>query len=157
MYRIIIFLLLTSPLQILAQGNGNNKISVQANRPIQFSYNNIEELQQQKVLTNALELKLKVKEYSWNVFASLIADNNSFYNTFNNKLALRLQNYDSYNANISRTEVVLSQTQALLFTQPAVQHSQHFNFYYDVVLYPFTNFVPSGQFNFSIVFTMTRP
>jgi hypothetical protein len=108
-------------------------------------------------LTNALELKLKVKEYNWNVFASLVSENNSFYNTFNNKLALRLQNYDSYNANISRTDVVLSQAQALLFTQPAVQDSQHFNFYYDVVLYPFTNFVPSGQFNFSIVFTMTRP
>ncbi len=157
MYRIIILLLLTSPLQIFAQGNGNNKISVQANRPIQFSYNNIEELQQQKVLTNAFELKLKVKEYSWNIFASVVAENNAFYNTFNNKLALRLQNYDSYNANISNIETILSQGQSLLFTQPAVQHSQHFNFIYDIVLYPFTNFVPSGQFNFSIVFTMTRP
>jgi len=157
MFRILIFLLLTLPLTSYSQGQGNNKISVLANKPLQFNYNNIEELQQQKVLQNALELNLKVKEYTWNISANVVANDNSFYNTFANKLALRLQNYDSYNANVNRADIFLSQSQSLLFTQPAVNNTEHFNFYYDVVLYPFTTFVSSGQFNFSIVFTMTRP
>lgn len=150
-----ILLLFSSYLTTYGQP-GSEKISVNTIRNIQFSYQNTNELLQPKQINNALELKVKVKQNTLNVFAHVIATDPDYFQYFNNKLALRLQNHNSYNTNATN-EVTLSESPMLLFTQPYVTHTEHFSFYYDLILYPSTTFANAGLYNFSIAFTMTNP
>lgn len=155
MKKMLTILLLSSSLTSYSQP-GSEKISVKTIQNIQFSYQNINELQQPKQINNAIELKVKVKENTFNVFAHVMSVNPDYYQYFNNKLALRLQNHNSYNASTTN-EVTLSENPMLLFTQPYVDHTEHFSFYYDLILYPSTTFANAGLYNFSIAFTMTNP
>lgn len=150
-----ILLLISSSLTSYGQP-GSEKISVKSIQNIQFSYQNANELLQPKQINNALELKVKVKQNTFNVFAHIISVNPDYFQYFNNKLALRLQNHNSYNASTT-SEVTLSESPMLLFTQPYVTHTEHFSFYYDLILYPSTTFANAGLYNFSIAFTMTNP
>lgn len=134
----------------------SEKISVKTISTIQFTYQDINELLQPKQINNAIELKVKVKENTLNVFAQVMSTNPDYYQFFNNKLALRLQNHNSYNASTTN-EVLLSNSPSLLFTQPSVPHTEHFDFYYDLILYPSTTFANAGMYDFSITFTMTNP
>ncbi len=135
---------------------GSEKISVKTIQNIHFTYQNINELLQPKQINNALELKVKVKQNTFNVFAHVVAVNPDYFQYFDSKLALRLQNHNSYNAS-ANNEVKLTESPMLLFTQPHVTNTEHFSFFYDLILYPSTTFSNAGLYNFSIAFTMTNP
>lgn len=135
---------------------GAEKLSIKSSQNIQFVYQNIFDLTQPQEINNAIDLELKVKNNTYNIFAQVVTADPNYLQSFNNKLALRLQNHNSYNAS-TKDEVLLSENPALLFTQPSVEHTEHFDFYYNVVLYPSTTFISAGLYNFSIAFTMTKP
>lgn len=156
-YKLFLTGLLFACSQAYGQGFGTEKISVRTTQPIQFVYGNVDELLKAKEIPNAIEVNLKVKSNNYNVFANIRTNTPQQTEILENKLALRLLNHNSANANTVH-EVLLSQSPKLLLTQPAQNNNtQHFNFYYSLILYPFTNFVEAGSYDYSIAFTMTKP
>ena len=151
-----LYIILFTFLSVSCFAQNAEKLTVKTLAPIMIKYNNVEELLKPKEINNAIELQVKVKNNNYQIFTQVSSSNASYAESFNNKVSLRLQNHNSYNANV-RDEVLLSETPQLLLTQPSVEHTEHFDFYYDLVIQPFTTFVSPGAYNIYITFTMTRP
>lgn len=139
------------------QSVNSDNIKLNISKPLIFIFNSIEEITQGKEINNALEVKLKVKNKGYNVSASVNYIGLSQNNDLANHLALRLSSKTSWNATIVSNIVPLSATPALLFQQPAAgPNTVHYSFVYDVIMKPFTTFTTTGNYNFTITFTMTN-
>lgn len=120
-----------------------------------ITYLTFEELMSPKVLANAIELSLKVKQSKAQIYGSI----NYLESTGTGligKLCVKYNNTNSTSANINYNEVPLSETPALLFSQPAFGNGvDHYKFYYDLMIAPLTELV-APQNNFTITFTLTN-
>jgi len=138
--------------------NPDNNISLAVNQPLIFSYNFADELVHDKIINNALELKVRSAQYNTNLYATLVLTGGDI-TQFSKQISLRLKNKTSISAAAgTNTDIYLANTPALLFYQPRmIDNTPYYSFYYDVVMHPFTYQVRPGTYNFSILFTMTQP
>jgi len=132
-----------------------NKVTVSVLNPMHFSYSNAMELLQPKVIHNALELAVKIKQENTGVYAQVNYSGLS-EDLASNLLSLRLTSKTSPDAVVSNTTVPLSAVPALVFMQPrSIRETKHYSFYYDLILNPVTTMIPPGNYSFSINFTIT--
>jgi len=139
--------------------NPDNNLSLTVNQPLIFSYNFADELVHDKIINNALELKVRSAQYNTNIYANLSLTGGDI-SQFTQQISLRLRNKTSISAAAgSNTDIYLGNAPALLFYQPRMvdNTTPYYSFYYDVVMHPFTYQVRPGTYNFSILFTMTQP
>ncbi len=172
MKKIILLLSLLLPVACSAQvayggppaspGNSNGvgnsyDINVQINNPAYFTYTNVDELSQPKVVTNAFQLSFKASpNENTRVFAQI---------DFSNKrrlvpegwLSLKLFNTTSSTAVADNSPVALSSYPILLITQPPVPGNNTYSYVYNIILNPLTKHVRPDNYNFTIKFTMTKP
>lgn len=125
-------------------------------QPLNFTYSNISELSQQKIINNAIQLELKIKKKPCYVTAQLAMDQGA--SDYANKIYLRQASTTSASAVVSNISVPLSSAPAQLFTQPASGNMmQDYYFSYDVVIPPINGFLTPGFHTFHITFTVTQP
>ncbi|MBS1687274.1 MAG: hypothetical protein JSS96_01015 [Bacteroidetes bacterium] len=139
--------------------NPDNNITLTVNQPLVFSYNFADELVHDKIINNALELKVRSAQYNTNIYATLSLIGGDI-SQFAQQISLRLRNKTSISAatGSANTDIYLANTPVLLFYQPRmIDNTPYYSFYYDVVMHPFTYQVRPGTYNFSILFTMTQP
>src|SRR5690606_13711715 len=123
-------------------------------QPLVFTYSNINELLQPKIITNALELQIKVKG-GCTVSANLNYEPDDAL-LFANRLILRHRQSTSNTVVLSLTDIPMTATPISLFAQPSAGPSaKHYSFYYDLILNPIDQFVDDEQHTFSITFTMS--
>lgn len=149
--------LLLPPLTALCNPPDNGSISVNTTNSLFISYNNVEELLSRKIVENALQLNVKTSKTNYAVYGSISFIDPSQDMVFSGKVALKLKTKTSYNAAVSAAEVPLSNVPVLLFTQPATNNTEHFNFLYDIVVGPFASQLNPGNFSYTIKITMTEP
>lgn len=145
--------------QTFAQSaNPDNNIALSINQPLIFSYNFADELAHDKIISNALELKVRAAQYNTDIYAS-ISMPNADVTQFYRQMSLRLVNKTSTSAQAGiNTDTYLTNTPTLLFNQPRmVDNAPYYSFYYDVIMHPFTSQIRPGNYNFAILFTMTQP
>lgn len=153
MKKLLIITLLFIQKGVFAQNAQEIKVRT-LQSPI-ITYSTFEELISPKVLNSAIELSLKVKLSKAQIYGSI----NYLENTgigLTGKLHIKYNNTNSTSANINYNEIPLSETPALLFSQPAFGNGvDHYKFYYDLIIAPLTEFV-APQNNFTITFTLTN-
>lgn len=124
--------------------------------PMQFNYATPDLLFQRQTISNAFDLELKVKQEPIFVMAQTNFSSSLAENAFNNLLLLRMRLTNSNNVSVPAAEVKLSATPSLLLSQPgSVGGVKQLRYSYDVALDPITDFIPEGNYVFSIIFTMT--
>src|SRR5688572_175637 len=84
-----------------------NKISVSVLNPLHFAYNNASELLSPKVVHNALELGIKIKQENTNVYAQASFTGPTLQAS--NLLALQLTSKNSSDAIVNSSAVELSE------------------------------------------------
>jgi hypothetical protein len=160
MKRMLVYFisLLTIPIISFAQEAHGDYLFITANAPIDFSYNTADELIQDKIISNAFELKLNSKAKTCSVYANLLFSG-SVSNGITNQLALKLNHKNSASAVTTTTEIpLIPQAAQMLFTQPQMPaNSSYYSFSYDLILHHSTSFINPANYNFSIIFTMTQP
>ncbi|MGN6569732.1 MAG: hypothetical protein ACTHJ0_17355 [Flavipsychrobacter sp.] len=150
---------LCNPGAFAQAANPDNNLGLTVNQPLIFSYNFADELIHDKIINNALELRIRAAQYNTNVYATLVMAGTDITD-FSKQISLRLRNKTSISATAgaANNDVYLLNTPALLFYQPRMtDNAPYYSFYYDLVMHPFTNQVRPGTYNFSIIFTMTQP
>ena len=154
---LIILAISLLPRGVNAQWTINN-VSFSAHNlvPLTFTYNTVEELLEQKVLTNAIRLDLCINNKGCNVTARVI------YPTAPGQappawLSKTWINDNSPDAQIPSNISVLGITDNLLFMQPSdgLNTAKNYSYYYNLNLAPVTTFIDNGMYNFKILYTMT--
>jgi len=156
---LVIYTCLGYSWKALAQSaNPDNNIALTVNQPLIFSYNFADELAHDKIINNALELKVRAAQFNADVYAS-ISMPNADVSQFYRQMSLRLVNKTSASAQTGvNTDTYLTNSPTLLFNQPRiVDNAPYYSFYYDVIMHPFNSQIRPGNYNFAILFTMTQP
>lgn len=143
-----------------SNGNGasnQNYLEVSVNSMCSFTCSTPEHLEQDQTIRNAVSLKFKTKNSDCSIYAKIGTYNypyGSSFSTLNFSLQHSSNNSSSVQSLVS-APIRLLQTDQRLFVQP--QKSQTFHFNYDAILGPMGYEAPAGQYNFTVVFTMTQP
>lgn len=131
-----------------------NKISVSVINPLSFTFSNAMELLNSKIVSNALQLSINVEHQNLNVYAQTSFSENDLNGM--KLLSLKLASKTSTDAVVNTETLALSDVPALLFMQPGCSEgSKQHLFYYDLIMNPIEKMIPSGNYNFSINFTIT--
>lgn len=135
---------------------GNNYFEVSLNTTLNFMVNQPSHFENKQTLINAFRLKFKTKKSNCSVYARV-----SSYNTPRgaNKNTIPLQ-LDHRNNNSKKVynltrNIHLTNYDQRLFVQK--KDNKTLNFNYDLTLLPLGYDYPEGQYNFTILFTMTQP
>jgi|GEM_PF-2600113 len=140
-----------------AQSTNADNIRLTIRQPLTFAYNEYEQMLSPKTISNALELKLKVKDKPWKVSVTLQSGNSTDLYFLSNRLLLR-PTYTSLPPVIGMSEVPLSPTPSLLFSMAgSSSRTEHHTVLYDLVMMPATQFPSSSNIGFTILFTMAEP
>lgn len=138
-------------------GDDDNSLEVQAQTTLSFVVNKPADFESTQVKNNALKINLTTKKSNCSVFARV-----SSYTTplgadkGNIPLELQFRSDNSSNAtSIVTTPIQLTASDKRLFVQP--KSSKNFTFQYDLRLMPLGYNYPEGQYNFTILYTMTQP
>lgn len=134
-----------------------NYLEVEAQTGLNFSVTGPNDFENPQTKTNAIKLKFKTKDKDCSVYAKV-----SDYTTpkgadkSNIPLELELRNDNGKKTmSLVTTAIQLTNYDQRLFVQP--KDKQAFNFFYDLRLQPLGYDYPEGQYNFTILFTMTQP
>jgi len=157
MRLLFIFFLTFYTLQPLLAQNSNNYFQVLTNTGLNFNLDEPNDIENGKTLTNALTLRLKTKNQNCSVYARLYnySAPAGFYPS-SSPLYLDWTSDNSNNAgNLVTTSNSIESYDKLLFTQPksATVFSYYYNLYLSAVGYDY----PPGNYNFTLLFTMTQP
>ena len=141
-----------------AQNSNADNIYLKVLTPLQFRYASAYELARPLELMNALELHIKVKQQPVKLLASVAIADPKARTALAGKLHLRQNSTNSSTVSNVNTTVPLTEVPAELFLQPAAGNAtKHYYFYYDLVLEPLKSFISSGNYGFTVTFTMTTP
>jgi lipopolysaccharide export system protein LptC len=138
-------------------GSNNNYLEVNTQTSLQFSVTQPEQFENVQTVHNAIKLQFKTKSKNADIYAK-VADYSppSGADRANIPIALKHSQDNSGNAySLVTTPLQLTYQDQRLFVQPKA--NQAFNFFYDLQLLPLGYDYPEGQYNFTIMFTMTQP
>jgi len=152
----IMFCCLASVIQ--AQSVNYDNIKVLQKQSLTYIFNSPEDLERTQTLNSALEVKVKVKDLPCALKAMVNFDDPGNTETFREKISLRFANSNSTNVFVPISEIALDESPRDILLQPmAGQGTQHYSYYFDVILYPPTTFGAGTNNTFSITFIMTNP
>lgn len=137
--------------------NKNNYIEVNTLSNLQFSITQPEEFENTQTVHNGIKLQIKTRNSNSSVYAK-IADYTTPSGANKNTVPLALKHRQDNSGNVYglvTTQLQLTYQDQRLFVQPKA--NQNFNFFYDLQLLPLGYDYPEGQYNFTIMFTMTQP
>jgi hypothetical protein len=136
----------------------NVSLAVQANSSLLFPVTSINDYLEPHIISNAIQLNLCLNQKGCNVSAR-INYNSPPGAVPPNWLSTIFTNSTSGNVVISNSEAFLNSTNIPLFTQPSHNigdNGPHFySFYYALKYNPITTFMETGNYNFSITYTMS--
>lgn len=137
--------------------SSNNYLDVNTQTNLQFSVTQSEQFENVQTVHNAIKIQFKTKNKNADIYAKV-----TDYSTppgadrANIPIALKHRQDNSGNAySLVTTPLQLTYQDQRLFVQP--KSNQAFNFFYDLQLLPLGYDYPEGQYNFTIMFTMTQP
>lgn len=134
-----------------------NYMEVDLQSSINFTVSQPSHFENKQTVSNAVKLKFKTKDSDCSVFAKIsnyTTPSGANKNTI--PIQIEMRSNDSKKAmNVSYSAVQLTYADQLLF-QNKKENSTN-NFFYDVNLMPLGYDYPEGQYNFTILFTMTQP
>lgn len=136
-------------------GGGKNSFEVQANSGLNFTISQPSHFENKQTIFNALKIKFKTKSSNCSVYAKVINYNTPRDAPQDIPLELEHRNNNSKDVYGLAYKVHLSQYDQRLFVQK--KDNRNFNFFYDLNLLPLGYDYPEGQYNFTILFTMTQP
>ena len=137
--------------------SNNNYLEVNVNSMCNFDCNRPDHIEKDQTIRNAVRLKFKTKNNNCSVYAKIGNYNypsGTPFSTLSFYLKHSSNNSSSVQSLITQP-IRLLQTDQRLFRQP--KKSQTFQFYYDAILGPMGYEAPTGQYSFTVVFTMTQP
>lgn len=137
-------------------GGGKNSFEVQANSGLNFTLSQPSHLEEKQKLINALKVKFKTKSSDCTVYAK-VSNYTKPGGAPQNSIPLELEHRNNNSKNVYglANKVQLTNYDQRLFVQK--KDNQNFNFFYDLNLLPLGYDYPEGQYNFTILFTMTQP
>lgn len=140
--------------------NANNYIQIYTNAGINFTIDEPASLETPQTITNAITIRLRCRKKASNVYARISNFNvpPGFYAT-NSPLYLDWTSDTSPNtSNLSTVPIQLEVYDKLLFTQPKMSQSpSYYQYNYALKLDGLSYDYPPGNYNFTILFTMTQP
>lgn len=139
-----------------SSANNNNYLDVNLNSNLNFTINQPEELENTQTLTNAIRLNFMTKRKNCGIYAK-VASYTAPYGADKTNVPLELKHRSDNSNNVSSlvtTPLHLTTYDQRLFIQP--KSKQEYNFYYDLRLMPLGYDYPEGQYNFTLMFTMTQ-
>lgn len=142
----------------LAQNNlDDNYITVIPNSIINFSYQAIDEVLNDKTIDNAVAVSISTKKSKCRIYAQVVFTGAEQNEALARRICLKLRNSTSASFTpVNYTSPVILSTQpVLLFEQDKATNLNLFN--YDVVLKKQTGFDKTGSHNFSIIFSLVEP
>jgi|GEM_PF-1675290 len=116
------------------------------NQPLEIHYENIEELQSDKLIPNAFSIQLNTSPKPYRIYCQLVcsgAPNEAFAQL----ISLKQQT--------NNVETQLSTNPKILYTQQANQNPTIINF--NAIIRKQTSWFPTGNYTFSIQFTTIEP
>jgi hypothetical protein len=140
------------------KGNSNKEdyFEVEVQTGLNFVVDQPEDFERTDVKVNAVKLNVRSKKDPCTIYARI-----SSYNTPNgadrSNIPIELQHRSDNSSkayNLVTTPVQLTTTDQRLFNQ--TKNNKELNYYYDVRLMPLGYDYPEGQYNFSILYTMTK-
>lgn len=138
-------------------GGGNNtSFDVQVNSGLNFTLSQPDHLENKQTIYNALKLQLKSKKNDCSVYAKV-----TNYTTPNgapsNSIPLELEHRNNTSKKVYGlvNNLQLTHYDQQLFSNK--KDNSNNNFFYDLNLLPLGYDYPEGQYNFTILFTMTQP
>lgn len=135
----------------------NNYLEVGVNSSMNFTVSDPSHFENTQTIVNALNLKFNTQKSNCSVYAKVSAyttPSGADRTTIPIELQHRLN--DSKNVtNLVTDPIQLTYADQRLFVQP--KKNSDFNFYYDLRLKPLGYNYPEGQYNFTLLFTMTQP
>lgn len=130
-------------------------MALELTKPLNFVYASQQDLLEQKILPQAITLKLKVKQEACLVAAHVTINNNPT-SSFANKFVLRMSQTNSLDVNTSPGDINLGPSPRLLFIQPgSVQEVKQYQYLFDLKLNPPDTYGDPVFTNFSIVYTIS--
>lgn len=155
MKKLLLFIGLLGSLNAFCQNESEN-ISINVINPLTISFNSIDEMTQEKVIPNALEVKLNPgqKFYLLTASAMFTGSNGEL---LNDRLSLVLvHSTASVPGNYNR-RIKLSAVETPLFNQTVLPGpGESLSYYYDIVIDAFTTFIKPGNYNYTLTFTATQ-
>ena len=156
---VIVFFVLLISVFTKAQ-NSNNYLQVFTNTGINFLIDDPAALENPQTINGAFTIRVRTKKKTCYVYARISNYNapSGFYPA-SSPLALDWTGDSSPNAfNITTAPITLEAYDKLLFSQPKMSNSpSYYQFYYDLKLSGLSYDYPPGNYNFTILFTMTHP
>ena len=155
MKKVLLFIGLLGSLNAFCQTSSEN-IAINVINPLTVTYNSIEELMQEKIISNALEVKMNPgqKFYLLSASAYFTAGNGVL---LDNKLSLVLIHSTASAPGSYNRRIKLSTIETPLIEQAVLPGpGESLSYYYDLVIDPFTTFVKPGNYNFTLTFTATQ-
>jgi len=143
----------------LAQ-NSNNYIQIFANTGLNFSITDATNIETDQTLNNAITIRVKSKTSNCSVYAKI--SSYSYPSSYVPTSSLIALDWTGDNSNkdysLNQSAILLQPYDQLLFTQRKMPSSSNvYDFYYNLVFKsPGYSLVP-GNYNFTIMFTMTQP
>ncbi|MCB9046155.1 MAG: hypothetical protein H6550_08435 [Chitinophagales bacterium] len=138
-------------------GDKNNYIEVDLQSSINFTVSQPSHFENKQTVSNAIKLKFKSKSSDCTVYAkasNYSTPSGANQNTIPIELEMRSNNAKKLK-NVVSGPLQLTLYDQLLFQQSKDNSTN--NFFYDVSLLPLGYDYPEGQYNFTILFTMTQP
>lgn len=134
-----------------------NYMEVNLQSSINFTVSQPTHFENKQTVNNAVKLKFKSKDSDCSVFAKIsnyTTPNGADKNTI--PIEIQMRSNDSKKTNyVNYGAVQLTYADKLLFRNSKDNSTN--NFFFDVNLMPLGYDYPEGQYNFTILFTMTQP
>jgi hypothetical protein len=157
MKYILAALLLLFGCKCAAQNNKNNLV-LNTNAILSFNLNSPEDLEQTRTIYNALTVSIKTRSKNAVVSAKLSFANAPAGANVNDLIGLQFASSNSNNYSLSSVNpVYLSFVNQTLFYQPKHSNNQFKTFNYNLLLKPVGFDVAPGNYNFTLLFTMSQP
>jgi hypothetical protein len=132
------------------QGNTiSENFTILRKTPVIFTYSDIDEMLNEKVIRSAFDLKLQAGNSKTEVYVSLVADN-----LIQQAIGIKLNlTTSSFLMAGNPEEVLLSKAPVKLFSFSNLSADGDVSFSYDIFLHAVTKFVQPGNYKFEIVFS----
>lgn len=140
--------------------NANNYLQLTVYNGLNFYINDPLDLESAQTIGNALKIRIRCRSKTAAIYARLYSYNapSGFYPS-SSPLWLHWSSDTSPNVSLASTSPISVETyDKLLFTQPKMSNSpSYYEFYYNFQLSGLSYDYPPGNYNFTIMFTMTQP
>lgn len=157
MKYLLAVLLLALGIRCAAQ-NKSNYLTLSTNAILSFYLNSPEDLEQTQTIYNALTMSIKTRSRNAMLSARLSFANAPAGVNVNDLIGLQFVSSNSNNYSLSTPNpIYLNSVDQTLFYQPKHTNNQFKNFNYNLLLKPLGFDVAPGNYNFTLLFTMSQP